>query len=68
VRFKELSILGHTNFAAPPEQRRVALERMFERVAAGELVADFEEMPLDAIGDAWRRQAESPNVKLVLRP
>ena len=68
VRFKELSILGHTNFAAPPEQRRVALERMFAHVAAGELVADFEELPLDAVGDAWRRQAQSPNVKLVLRP
>jgi NADPH2:quinone reductase len=68
VRFKELSILGHTNFASPPEQRREALERMFAHAAAGELVADYEEMPLDAVADAWRRQGESPNVKLVLRP
>jgi NADPH2:quinone reductase len=68
VRFGELSILGHTNFAAPFEARRAALERMFAHAAAGELVADFEELPLDSVGDAWRRQAESPNVKLVLRP
>jgi NADPH2:quinone reductase len=68
VRFGELSILGHTNFAASAEVRRAALERMFTHAAAGELRADFETLPLDAIGDAWRRQAESPNVKLVLTP
>jgi NADPH2:quinone reductase len=68
IRFKELSILGHTNLAAPAQERRAALERMFAHAAAGELRADYEELPLDAVGDAWRRQAESPNVKLVLRP
>jgi NADPH:quinone reductase-like Zn-dependent oxidoreductase len=68
VRFRELSILGHTNFAAPPEARRAALERMFAHAAAGELVADYEELPLSRVGEGWRRQADSPNVKLVLRP
>ena len=68
IRFRELSIIGHTNFASPFPERRAALERMFALAASGELVAGFEEVPLDQVGDAWRRQAESPNVKLVLRP
>ena len=68
IRFRELSIIGHTNFASPFPERRAALEQMFALAASGELVADFEELPLDQLGDAWRRQAESPSVKLVLRP
>ena len=68
IRFRELSIIVHTNFASPFGERRAALERMFDLAARGELVADFEELPLEQVGDAWQRQAESPNVKLVLRP
>lgn len=68
IRFRELSIIGHTNFASPFPERRAALERMFALAAAGDLIADHEELPLDAVGDAWRRQARSPHVKLVLRP
>lgn len=68
IRFRELTITGHTNFASPFAERRAALERMFALAAAGELVADFEALPLERVGDAWRRQAQSPNVKLVLRP
>lgn len=68
VRFGELEILGHTNFAAPAEVRRSALERMFAHAAKGELTADYETVPLEGIADAWRRQAESPNVKLVIDP
>ena len=68
IRFRELSILGHTNFASPFAERRAALERMFALAASGELVADYEELPLDALADAWRRQAKSPSAKLVLRP
>lgn len=68
VRFRELAILGHTNFAASAGVRRDALERMFAHAAAGELWAPYDEMPLDAVASAWERQAGSPNAKLVLRP
>jgi NADPH2:quinone reductase len=68
VRFKELAILGYTNFAAPFEVRAAALRRMWGHVAAGQLTADYETLPLEAIADAWRRQAESPNRKLVIVP
>ena len=68
IRFKEASILGHTNFAAPVEVRREALQRMWRHAAAGELVADYETVALEGVGEAWRRQAGSPNRKLVLVP
>ena len=68
VRFKELEILGHTNYAAPAEVRHDALRRMFAHAAAGELRADYELVPLTEIAEAWRRQAESPGTKLVLVP
>jgi NADPH2:quinone reductase len=68
VRFKELAILGHTNFASPAGVRAAALQRMWGHAAAGDLTADYETVPLDAIADAWRRQAESPNRKLVVVP
>jgi NADPH2:quinone reductase len=68
IRFRELAIMGHTNFAAPPEIRREALEKMFRHAASGELRAPYEEVPLEDVADAWRRQAESPNTKLVIVP
>ena len=54
--------------AAPPDVRAEALRRMWAHAAAGELTADYETVPLEAIGEAWRRQAESPNRKLVVVP
>lgn len=68
IRFRELSILGHTNFAAPVEVRQAALARMFAHAAAGELVAGYEVVPLADVARAWGRQSESPGVKLVLAP
>jgi NADPH2:quinone reductase len=64
VRFGELEILGHTNFEHGIESRR----RAYEGMCAAGIEVDVEVLPLDAVADAWRRQAESPNVKLVLRP
>jgi NADPH2:quinone reductase len=68
VRFKELSILGYTNFASTREEQARALESMWRHAGAGELVADFEAVPLDGAVDAWRRQAGSPGRKLVITP
>ena len=68
IRFKEAAILGPTNFAAPCRVRAKALQRMWRHAAAGELLADYETVALGDVPDAWRRQAESPNVKLVLVP
>jgi NADPH2:quinone reductase len=68
VRGKLLAILGHTNFAAPPEVKRAAFTRMSEHAAVGELTADFERVPLAEVTAAWERQASMPHRKLVLIP
>jgi NADPH2:quinone reductase len=68
LRFKELSILGYTNFMSTPQQQADALHAMWKHAAAGELVADVETFPLDETPVAWERQATSAHAKLVVIP
>jgi NADPH:quinone reductase-like Zn-dependent oxidoreductase len=68
IRSRLLSILGHTNFAAPTEVRNDAYLRMIRHAAAGELTVDYEVMPLERVAEAWELQQASPNRKLVLSP
>jgi NADPH:quinone reductase-like Zn-dependent oxidoreductase len=68
IRNSIRSIVGHTNFAAPQEVKEPAYRTMCRHAAAGELVVPVEEVPLADVGDAWRRQAEGPGRKLVVRP
>jgi NADPH2:quinone reductase len=68
VRGRPLSLLGHTNFAAPAEVKRAAYTRMAEAAAAGELTVEVERVPLERVGEAWERQASSPRRKLVIVP
>ena len=68
VRFKSLSILGHTNFAVPPDELADHYRRLVTHVAAGDIRFDVERVPLDSVADAWRRQAEGAGAKLVVVP
>lgn len=68
IRGTPLSILGHSNFSVSREVRRAAYERMARHAAAGELTAPVERVALADAADAWRRQASSPRVKLVVVP
>jgi NADPH2:quinone reductase len=68
IRFKELQILGHTNFASPFEERAAALQAMWRHAAAGELHVDVERVPLADAAAAWERQADAPGAKLVIIP
>jgi NADPH2:quinone reductase len=68
IRTKLLSILGHTNFAAPAEVRNDAYLRMVGHAVKGELTVDREVMPLERVAEAWQLQQASPNRKLVLSP
>ena len=68
VRFKNLSILGHTNFALPREELAAQYRRLVEHALAGEIRLDVERVPLEAVADAWRRQAEGAGTKLVVVP
>ena len=68
VRFKSLSILGHTNFAVPPDELAEHYRRLVSHAIAGEIRLDVERVPLDGVNDAWRRQAEGAGTKLVVVP
>jgi NADPH:quinone reductase len=68
IRTKVVSILGHTNGAAPADVRRDAYLRMVRHAAAGELTLNYELLPLAQVAEAWERQEASPHVKLVLSP
>jgi NADPH2:quinone reductase len=58
VRLKQLSILGYTDFALTPEQRRNVYLGLAEHVAGGRIQIDVETFPLDAISTAWTAQQE----------
>ncbi len=69
VRFKNLSILGHTNFAVPEDELTDHYHRLVGHVTAGDIVFDVERVPLDEVASAWQRQAEGAGgTKLVLVP
>ncbi len=68
VRFKSLSILGHTNYLVPRDQLAEQYRRLVEHAVAGEIRLDVERVPLDSVADAWRRQAEGAGTKLVVVP
>jgi NADPH2:quinone reductase len=68
VRFKSLSILGHTNYAVPSDELAEHYRRLVEHVVAGDIGFDVERVPLERTADAWRRQSEGAGVKLVVVP
>lgn len=68
VRFKNLSILGHTNFALAEDELADHYRRLVGHVVAGDIVFDVERVPLDDVASAWQRQAEGAGTKLVLVP
>jgi NADPH:quinone reductase-like Zn-dependent oxidoreductase len=69
LRSRSASILGYTNNALTPDQRREALTTIAEHAAAGRLGVAHEEVGLADVADAWRRQATGDaGVRLVLTP
>ena len=68
VRFKNLSILGHTNFAVPADELADHYRRLVGHAVAGDIGLDVERVPLDDAAAAWQRQADGPRTKLVVVP
>ena len=68
VRFKSLSILGHTNVAASRDVLVEHYARLVGHVIAGDIRFDVERVPLEDVADAWRRQVEGAGTKLVVIP
>jgi NADPH:quinone reductase len=68
VRFKSLSILGHTNYAVPADELADHYRRLVALAAAGDIMLEVERVRLDDVAEAWRRQAEGAGAKLVVLP
>jgi NADPH2:quinone reductase len=68
VRSSVLDLLGFVVFRVPLEVRRDAYRRLTEHAARGAIEVDLETVPLDQVEDAWRRQQDGPDTKLVIVP
>jgi NADPH2:quinone reductase len=68
IRGKLLVIMGHTNFAAPPEVKREAYARMADAAARGEIRVEVDPLELDRVQDAWARLKAGSHRKIVLVP
>jgi NADPH:quinone reductase-like Zn-dependent oxidoreductase len=68
IRGKMLDIMGHTNFAAPPEVKRAGYTRMAALASSGELRVDVERVPLADVEAAWEMLAAGAHRKIVLVP
>jgi NADPH:quinone reductase len=66
IRLKQLSILGYTDFALTPEQRREVYGGLTEHVLAGRIRIDVETFPLDAVSQAWSAQQDGRKAVVVL--
>lgn len=68
VRGKQLQILGYTNFAVPLDAVEKGYTDLVAHAVAGRLHLDIEAVPLDRFTEAWARQTQGPDTKLVLVP
>jgi NADPH:quinone reductase-like Zn-dependent oxidoreductase len=68
VRGKMLTIMGHTNFAAPAEVKHDAYASLAAAAAAGELRVASEPLSLERVREAWERLAAGSHRKIVLVP
>jgi NADPH:quinone reductase-like Zn-dependent oxidoreductase len=69
LRSRSASVLGYTNNALAPDQRRAAVTAVAAHAAAGRLAVAHEVLPLSDVTQAWTRQASGQaGVRLVLTP
>jgi len=69
LRSRSASVLGYTNNALSPDQRREALTSVLDLAASGRVSLAFDTQPLSTVEQAWERQArEDASPRLVLIP
>jgi NADPH2:quinone reductase len=67
VRGKAAKILGHSLASVPPEARAAGYRELCGHARTGRIRFDVQTYPLDAIAEAWDRQASgSPGAKIVV--
>ena len=62
VRGKELTILGHSNFALTREEHDRAYLELLDQVASGRLTLDYETFEIDDVAAAWEHQRGGKSV------
>jgi NADPH2:quinone reductase len=67
IRFKELVILGHTNFALSVPELGEAYTTLCEHVVAGRIRIDATTFPLERVGDAWAAQQQGVKAVVLLQ-
>jgi NADPH:quinone reductase-like Zn-dependent oxidoreductase len=68
IRSKSLDVRGFMGLHPAHEIRADAYTRLGEHVARGDIVIDFERIPLADVASAWERQRTGAGAKLVLIP
>jgi NADPH2:quinone reductase len=66
IRGKMGELYGYTDFAVPKDQFREHYLRLVGHAAANEIVFDIETYPLARVAEAWERQANGANAKIVV--
>jgi NADPH:quinone reductase len=66
IRGKMGELYGYTDFAVPRNEFREQYLRLVGHAAAGEVVFDIETYPLERVAEAWERQANGANAKIVV--
>ena len=69
LRGRSAEVLGYTNNALTPAQRRTALDAVLTAAATGRIAVAHETVPLADVAAAWARQASGDaGVRLVVTP
>ena len=66
IRGKMGEIYGYLDFAVPAKEFREHYLRLVGHAAAGDVVFDLATYAVDRIAEAWQRQANGPNAKIVV--
>jgi len=66
IRGKMGELYGYTDFAVPRDEFREQYLRLLGHAAAGEVVFDIATYPFERVAEAWERQADGANAKIVV--
>jgi NADPH2:quinone reductase len=66
IRGKMGDLYGYTDFAVPRDAFREQYLRLVGHAAAGEIVFDIKTYALEQVEEAWQRQSEGANAKIVV--
>jgi len=66
IRGKMGDLHGYTDFAVPKDAFREQYLRLVGHAAAGEVVFDIATYPFERVAEAWERQADGANAKIVV--